>query len=75
MKLQFQNYKGEMVNAPKDLKNIIAKYDGDTIVWSESGGKHRVRYALQVDDFSDSIEAAKEFGCCVHHLEACNGKI
>lgn len=73
--LQFRNWKGEMTDAPKDLKHIVAKYDGDTIVWSYSGRKHQVRYALEVTTWADSLIAAKQFGFSVHHLEECNGKL
>jgi hypothetical protein len=73
MKLQFRNWKGELTDAPKDLGIIIFRSEDASIVWSRSGRKHRVRYCLQVNEFTDSIEAAKQVGCCIHHQAECRG--
>lgn len=74
MNTQFRNYAGVLTDAPKDLKHVIAEYDGGTIVWSRSGKRHQVRYALEVTPCGTSLAAAEQFGYCVHHLEQCNGK-
>jgi hypothetical protein len=73
--MQFRNWKGEMMDAPKDLRQVVATYDNDTIVWSRSGKRHQVRYALEVTPCGTSLTAAEQFGYCVHHLEECNGKL
>lgn len=73
--LQYFNWKGDLIDAPKDLGNIVATYADNVIVWSSSGRRHQVRYALQVKTYDTSIGAAEQFGYCVHHLEECNGKI
>jgi hypothetical protein len=38
-------------------------------------GLFRVVYGLQVKDHLTYAEACKEFGQCVFHLEACNGRL
>lgn len=73
--LQFNNWQGVKTDAPKDLKTIVAEYDGKTIVWSRSGKRHQVRYALEVTPCGNSLTAAEQFGYCVRHLEQCNGKL
>lgn len=73
-KLQFLNYKHELVDAPKELAIEIANHADGLVVWSRGGKKnHQVRYALQVKTFTDSMEAAQEFGECVHHAAECVG--
>ena len=71
------DWKGRSKPSPKDLGQTIASYDDRLIVWSRSRNTHQVRYGLQVKQVaaSDSIDAAQEFGRCVHHLEQCNGKL
>lgn len=76
MKTQFRNYLGTLTDAPKDLKNVVATYADGMIVWSYSSpSTHQVRYGLEVTKCGNSLSAAEQFGYCVHHLEACNGKL
>lgn len=73
--LQFRNWEGKKIDAPADLRNIVATYDNGTIVWSRSGRRHQVRYALEVTPCGSIETAAEQFGYCVMHLETCNGKL
>ena len=68
-----RNFRGELVDAPCDLPTIVASYGGSVIVWSRMHKTHQVRYGLQVHHFNDSIDAAQDFGCCVHHYAECYG--
>jgi hypothetical protein len=69
------NYAGEMIEAPTDLYQHVATYADHYIVWSRRGNLHQVRYGLETKQFQDSIEAATEFGYCIHHYAECEGLI
>jgi hypothetical protein len=52
---------------PEDLYQHVARYAAIPLVWSRRGNLHQVRYGLQTQQFQDSLEAAEEFGRCVHY--------
>ena len=58
-----RRFDGKMVTPPKDLKTILVETNG--VVWSRSKTKYRVRYGLNVRDYSHPQVAAEEFGQCV----------
>jgi hypothetical protein len=73
--MKIRNWKGQMVEAPKDYKAVVISLADGYIVWSKSGPRHRVRYGLQVDEFTDSIDAAHSLGEAIHHHVQCEGKL
>ena len=70
MPLLFRDYRGELVESPKDFK-IIAEHRNKEIVWSQKGKKYQVRYCLQVKTFHSYYRAGMEFLSCVKHCEDC----
>lgn len=71
--MKFRDYRGNLVEAPKDLPQTITNlYDG-LIVWSRDKEKHQIRYGLQIKTFPGPIMAAEFLGHCVMHNASCDG--
>ena len=54
---------------------LVTLYNA-AIVWSRDDGRHMIRYGLQTEFFvgpNASLDAAREFGECVHHYLECCG--
>jgi hypothetical protein len=73
------NYKGDMVDAPKDLETVVAALDDQSIVWSfevrDGIGLHQVRYCLEVKHFSNYELAADCFKDAMIHRATCEGHL
>jgi hypothetical protein len=75
MRNKCRNHKGELVDAPADLYQIVATYAECLIVWSRRGRLHRVRYGMQVNETHSARQASEWFGSNVAHFATCEGKL
>ena len=71
--MRVRDYKGKLVDAPADLYQHVAVYADGFIVWSRRGKLHQVRYGLQVNQYNNSMAAAKCFGFSVRHYAESDG--
>lgn len=74
--MKCRDYSGKLVEAPKDLPNVVASMLGGYLVWSHDGKRrYQVRYGLQVRKFAidEDVKAGMEFGKCLCHSAACEG--
>lgn len=45
------------------------------VLWYREGTVHYVTYGASCERYTDSIEAARDFGCAVHHQAECDERI
>ncbi|MDX8400420.1 MAG: hypothetical protein R8K20_09260 [Gallionellaceae bacterium] len=73
MQSHFMNYKGDMVEAPKILGQIIINaYDGELVLWKDKSGEYHTRYGLDSAKHGTSEQAAvQQFNACMQHRLEC----
>lgn len=74
-KLQFCDYRGQLVDAPDDFPQTIATYSDGLVIWSADAKLHQVRYGLQVKRFDNPADAMDNFSECICHDLQCQGQL